>query len=257
MSVYHALARPFHRLKPALRRVPGIVPLARGLRYCLDGRYRSEWHLRRAGAPDLFQITGYTAADRYPMLFAGLARALEGRPAPRILSFGCSSGEEIESLRAVLPGASFVGIDINRHSIALARRRLARSGVRLIHAGRVGTAAGGPFDAIVCMAVLQRTELNQQRPLQCARLLPFTKFEAAITEFDHNLKIGGLLLLQHSNFRFSDTAASARYEAAEEIPALRPGTAKYGRDDQLIPEQATERLLYRKLAEAGGAAAEP
>lgn len=250
MNLYRALSRPLKRWKPALRRLPGFGPLARGLRYCLDARYRSEAHLRRAGAPELFQVTGYTAPGRYPVLFAALARALGEDTAPRVLSFGCSSGEEIESLRALLPAASFVGIDINPHSIALARRRLAGSGVRLIHAGRIGTLPEAPFDAIVCMAVLQRTELNHQRPPLCTPLLSFATFDAMITEFDRELRTGGLLLLQHSNFRFTDTTVSSRYAPVAELPALTPGTAKYGRDNRLIAEAAPEAVLYRKIAAA-------
>lgn len=250
MNLYRSLSRPLERWKPALRRLPGFVSLARGIRYCLDARYRSEARLRRACAPELFQITGYTAPGRYPVLFAALARALGERTAPRLLSFGCSSGEEIESLRALLPGASFVGIDINAHSIALARRRLAGSDVRLIHAGRIGILAEAPFDAIVCMAVLQRTELNHQRPPLCTPLLSFATFDAMITEFDRELRTGGLLLLQHSNFRFTDTAVSLRYAPVAELPALRPGTAKYGRDNRLIIPTEPEVVLYRKIAAA-------
>jgi SAM-dependent methyltransferase len=250
MSLYRSLSRPLERWKPSLRRLPGFVPLARGIRYCLDARYRSEAHLRRVPAPELFQIAGHTAPDRYPVLFSGLVRALDGRTAPRILSFGCSSGEEIESLLARLPEARFVGIDINPHSIALARRRLAEFGVRLIHAGRIGTLPEAPFDAIICMAVLQRTELNQQRPPMCTPLLSFAKFDAMMTEFDSALRTGGLLLLQHSNFRFTDTAVSSRYVPAAELPALRPETAKYGRDDRLLEHVTWEAVLYRKIAAA-------
>lgn len=250
MNLYRSLSRPLDRLKPRLRQLPGFVRLARGIRYCLDARYRSEAHLRRAPAPELFQITGYTTPGRYPVLFSGLVRALEGRTAPRVLSFGCSSGEEIESLRALMPEATFVGIDINPHSIALARRRLAHSGVQLIHAGRIEPIPEAPFDAIVCMAVLQRTELNHQRPPVCTPLLSFAKFEAMITEFDRELRIDGLLLLQHSNFRFTDTVASTRYIPAVELPALRPETAKYGRDNRLIAQAPTEAVLYRKIAAA-------
>ncbi len=250
MSLYSTLSRRLDRLKPILRRLPGFVALARGARYGLDARYRSELHLLRASAPELFQIAGYTTPGRYPLLFEGLARALEGRIAPRLLSFGCSSGEEIESLRGLLPEATFVGIDINPHSIALARRRLGHLGVRLIHAGRIGAISEAPFDAIVCMAVLQRTELNQQRPPVCSPLLSFARFEAAIAEFDCNLRTDGLLLLHHSNFRFTDTATSGRYVPAAELPAFMPKTAKYGRDDRLIAHVTSEAVLYRKVAAA-------
>lgn len=100
------------------------------------------------------------------------------------------------------------------------------------------------------MAVLQRTELNHQRPPVCTPLLSFAKFDAAIAEFDRNLRTDGLLLLQHSNFRFTDTAVSTRYVPAAEVPAFRPGTAKYGRDDRLIAQVTTEAVLYRKVAAA-------
>ncbi len=70
----------------------------------------------------LHQITEYTEAERYPELF-DLAAKL--RPsARRILSFGCSSGEEIEAIRQRFPGATIVGAEINPRSRAKARRRL-------------------------------------------------------------------------------------------------------------------------------------
>ena len=72
--------------------------------------------------PGQFQPYRYTLPDRYPWLFQFAARELADRPDLRILSFGCSRGEEVFSLRRYFPTASIKGIDARPRNIARAVR---------------------------------------------------------------------------------------------------------------------------------------
>jgi hypothetical protein len=82
----------------------------------------------RRPVPGEFQPYYYTLPDRYPWLFGFAATRIGSRPNLRILSFGCSRGEEVFSLRKYFPSAAVKGIDINPRNIArcLARARAER-----------------------------------------------------------------------------------------------------------------------------------
>src|SRR3954466_5687580 len=73
-----------------------------------EGRARL-W-TRLAHPPGLHQTAPYTWLNRYPVLF-DLAAELAPN-ARRILSFGCSVGEELVSLRSRFANAEIVGAEI-------------------------------------------------------------------------------------------------------------------------------------------------
>ena len=52
-----------------------------------------------------FQPYYHTLPDRYPWLFGFAAGRIGSRPDLRILSFGCSRGDEVFSLRRYFPAA--------------------------------------------------------------------------------------------------------------------------------------------------------
>ena len=93
----------------------------------------------------LLQPSPYIVADRYPQFFAHVAGRLAHNPAPRILSFGCSTEDEVFTLRRYFPRAELVGIDINPRAIAKCERRLPQqggdAGIRFSRAG--STLSGG------------------------------------------------------------------------------------------------------------------
>ena len=60
------------------------------------------------------QTSPDTSEDRYPVLF-DLASKL-APDAERILSFGCSTGEELQAIRRRFPDAEIVGAEINPRS---------------------------------------------------------------------------------------------------------------------------------------------
>ncbi|HXC54846.1 MAG TPA: class I SAM-dependent methyltransferase [Rhizomicrobium sp.] len=225
----------------------------RAWRFVSDPAYRSvvALALRRPG--NLFQPYGTTGEDRYPVVFAAARSALAGSAPLRLLSFGCATGEEVATLSRYFPGAFVKGLDINPRSIAACRARFA--GVADCAFAVADTAAGEPagtYDAVFCMAVLRHGDLAGANAQRCDHLIRFADFERTVADFARCLKVGGLLALRHSNFRFADTAAAASFELLLEAPRLASpasvGTPQYGPDNRRLPDAPLEGVLFRKRA---------
>lgn len=238
---------PKDALKRMVRALPGgrylasLYPFMQGT----DARHTRLWQRSPEG---LFQPFSDTRMDRYPRMFAFARDQLGDGPDRRILSFGCSTGEEVFSLRRHFPQATIRGIDINPRNIARARAHLRRQGnERLSFAVATSAVAEGiaNHDAIFAMAVFRHGELGHSPPT-CTPLLRFADFEQSLTELVACLKPGGLLFLRHSNFRFQDTKLSAGFDLLLERPRS-PETPLYGRDDALLPSPpALEGVAWRK-----------
>lgn len=233
------------RLEP-LRRLarlaPGGMALGRWLRRRVDPDL-AEVHRLRRSEPALLQPFPDTLEDRYPELFDALALRLEHLPAPRILSFGCSSGAEVRALKQRMPGARIVGLDLNRRAIAAARAVDPDSDYRL-------AAAPGPderFDAVLAMAVLRHGQLEAERPDPSAGILPFARFAEAVAMLDSVLEPDGWLAIGNSHFRFAD-APSARGYAPDpaRFGALSSPDLLYGADDRRIDHPAPIAVLWQK-----------
>lgn len=181
-------------------------------------------------------------------MFAEIARQLEGLAEPRLLSFGCSSGEEAFTLLRYLPTARIDAIDLNARAIAAAQDRGAREHCDRIVFARSGTPpANAPvYDAILCLSVLRHGDLDALRPDICTALLPFARFDAVLTTLDAVLKPGGLLAIWASNFRFAEARIAPDYTPLE-VPGMQAEIgAFYGADDHLLADDSNDRFLFRK-----------
>ena len=238
-------------LRQWLKTIPGAVRAVRFARSWLDPHESTLRQIRTQLPGQLLQPSMVTEPDRYPEFFGFVAGQLADVAAPRILSFGCSSGEEVFSLRARIPSAEIVGLDINPRALAACEQRLASGppdqGIRF---ACKGSAAGEPdasFDAIFCMAVLRHGELQASRPQQCDALLAFATAERTVSELARCLKPGGLLAIWNCHFRFVDMAAAAQfdvaYSSAEGAWANQP---LYGRDNSLLPRALYCEAIFRK-----------
>lgn len=174
----------------------------------LRGRIPSR--VRRSGQ---FTRDPATRRDRYPLAFQFARRWLGDRDDLRILSFGCSSGEEVLTLCSYFPNAAIRGIDIEPRRIAQARTvAIGRAGVTFEVAGTAAHEPDGVYDAIFCMAVFRDPALDLPGASRAAGALTFDAFDREVSELVRSLKPGGLLLVAHSNFRICDTRAAAQLE---------------------------------------------
>jgi SAM-dependent methyltransferase len=211
-------ARFAPRLKAArLRRALWARAIdAAGLLRTAEGRARL-W-TRLTHGRELHQTAPYTWLHRYPALF-GLAAQL--RPdARRILSFGCSTGEELVSLRARFPDAEIVGAEINARSRAIARRRLAGDSRATVIAPESIT---GSFDLVFALSVLQRDPhglKNEMAAEHLAARYPFARFDAGVRSLVARLRPGGFLIVANSLYRVEDSSAAVELEPVAKSPAM-------------------------------------
>lgn len=240
----------FEGVKAWGRRIAGARGFGRLVKLC-NPRYRNALRLLRERPEGLFQHWSVTWDDRYPSIFAYVREQLAGVGEPRLLSFGCSTGEELFTLRRYFPSARIAGIDINPWNVTMARKRLRRSGERNIRIIQAGSPAGEPdgvFDAIFCMAVFRSGNLNIGDHPRCDHLLRFADFERAVADLDRTLKPGGYLAIVYTNFRFADTAVAAGYVPvfALDRSEQRRDTPLYGPDNRKLPPLPYNDVVFLK-----------
>jgi SAM-dependent methyltransferase len=203
-----------------------------------EGQARLWTRLVRAG--EVHQTTPDTRDERYPALF-DLAAVL-APDAKRILSFGCSTGEELVSLRRRFPGAEIVGVEINPRSRRIAAARVSDDPRTAVRPG----AENGIFDAIFALAVLQR-EPHKIDEMDVSDLTPFysfEKFDAAVSNLVAMLRPGGLLCVQHAHYRVEDSSAAVELEPIPASPLVEGRL--FGRDGRKL-EGVSARTMLRKL----------
>jgi 2-polyprenyl-3-methyl-5-hydroxy-6-metoxy-1,4-benzoquinol methylase len=191
----------------------------------------------RQPLPGRFQPYSHTLPDRYPWLFEFAARQLGQRERLRVLSFGCSRGEEVLTLRRYFPGATLRGIDVDPHNIALARTR-APHDEKMSFAIAADTRAepSAAYDAIFCLAVLCLGDLTTRGARRSDPYLRFAQFEEVVSDLARCLKPEGLLFLHTTNFRFSDTSVAAGFEVVLEAePAQLAPDVLFDRNNRLLP----------------------
>lgn len=217
---------------------------------------RSYWCLRLLRPDNLFQPSFQTSPDRYPEIFSFVREQVEDDPGVRLLSFGCSTGEEVFSLREYFPTAQIRGLDINPLNIAVCRRRRRRAGDRRVSfavAGSVERERTASYDAIYCMAVLRHGDLTKSGALRCDHRLTFDAFERTVAGLARCVKHGGLLIIHYSNFRFCDSVVSPDFEPVLSLHDgySDPRAPLFGRDNVRLNVPSYDDVVFRKVR-AGG-----
>ena len=219
--------------------------------FATDGFYRTTI-LNRFRNPDSLHLTcNYTKMDRYPEIFALVKKHFEEQgkadsPELKILSFGCSTGEEAFSLRGYFPKAEIVGVDISEWNLKQARKKNEDDNIRFLFSDQETLEENGPYDAIFCMAVLLRIAHRMEPAPSSAEEYPIDKFIEQISGLDELLNPGGALIVCHTNYHLRDTPISERYRVLPfdftEIDLI----PKYGKDNQLLPESDTKERVFVK-----------
>lgn len=225
-----------------------ILEPARHVRSLLHPHHRALRKLQRSAPGELMQPSPQTRADRHPALFSFVRDRLVSLPEPKLLSFGCSTGEEPCTLARYLPHARIDAIDINPNSMAIARRRAEANGlgqIRFACSGAPDALATG-YDAIFCLSVLRHGELDATRPETCTHFMPFSRFLRALEGLDAALRPAGYLVLWGCNFRLADTHLAAGYKALAVAGKKPERSVIYGPDDLLIGEQESSDFVFQK-----------
>ncbi|MGE3528547.1 MAG: class I SAM-dependent methyltransferase [Methyloceanibacter sp.] len=194
--------------------------------------------------PGIHQVSNRTAFDRYPQIFAGAARAAPD--ARRVLSFGCSTGEECATLKQYFPRAEIVGVDVNPLSLLRAWWRYSGQSMHFAYVNDLALKARGPFDVICCLTVLRDTRLDAERSIRDS--YPFDRFDERVRFLNSLLKPGGLLIFHGNMYRFCDTSIVSEYEV---IPLQHTPIGKnitFARDGKNDGVQYLDALFSKKSA---------
>lgn len=237
-------------LRTGLRAVPPVRSVLTCLRDMVDPDRRAIARMKRTHARTVLQPWPTTFEDRYPEIFTALDAHLWTIANPRILSFGCSDGSEVRSLRRWFPNARIVGLDPNPAMIRTARAHLALHpdpDISYVEASSVADLGGMQFDAILAMAVFRHGDLETNAPDNCSSVLPFSRFADAVAELDQRLNPGGWLAIWNSHFRFCETPTASGYEARSlHFTRANPMTLTYGPSNHRVEGPYCE-AMFRKL----------
>lgn len=129
------------------------------------------------------QLSHMTKLNRFPKIFES-AKKLQPNP-KRILSFGCSTGEECVTLSELFPDAEIVGIDIDFHSIRYARRTVKSDRIHF----HTDLGATGQYDLALCLMVF----FSLDQPV------PFERMSANLKKIDRHLNQDALLMIYTSD----------------------------------------------------------
>ena len=250
MTVPNSTSLP-GRKRPALV----IRAMRRLWRLTVDPAFRHMTWFRVLHSRDVFQPFNDTKPNRYPRIFSFVQSQLSVDARLRLLSYGCSTGEEVFSLSNYFPNAAVKGVDINPGNIAVCRRRLKRtpdSAISFETASSTHAEPDAAYDAIFCMAVLRHGDLGQPGVTRCDHLIEFEGFASAVADFARCLKPGGLLIIRYSNFRFCDTATAANFATVLSVPFPVNGqrTPIFGPDNRLMRGIEYTDTVFRKKSPA-------
>jgi Methyltransferase domain len=209
-------------------------------------------HKNNAPLPGRFQIHSHTLPDRYPWLFGFAKSQIDDGENTRLLSFGCSRGDEAFSLRKYFPQSAIKGVDIDPHNIEQCVRRTgleSAAGITFEVAATTSEEQSETYDAIFCLAVLCQGNLTTSGALHCDPDLRFADFEGIVTDFARCIKPGGLLLLHTTNFRFNDTAIAQQFEVVlKAAPEQLAHDVLFDRNNNLLQGVRYYDVGFRKRA---------
>jgi trans-aconitate methyltransferase len=160
------------------------------------------------------QFSNFTKIDCYPSLFQMAKQEFDTFEHPKILSFGCSTGEEVATLSKYIPHASIVGVDINTWCLKEANRKYASENRKFLHSHSPEFLSLKDFDAIFCLAVFQHSENRHNKDCK-ESAYPFEQFESQLKQLDDKLKSKGLLFIDHCDFNFLETNLMLNYQIAK------------------------------------------
>lgn len=184
-------------------------------RICIDENFRSIFRMKLLNSKNVHQTTSLTYMDRYPDIFSACREYFKDKQDLKILSYGCSTGEEVLTLRKYFPHAYIVGAEINKTSLAKCQKLSVDEKITFVYSTDHEIHKHGPYDAIFCMAVLQRKPhyVKEKEITSLKHIYPFEKFEQQIIKLDEYTRDQGLLVVHYTQYSLKDTSIASKYEA--------------------------------------------
>lgn len=158
-----------------------------------------------------------TAPNRYPGVFLTVRSLINDERGPdlgggrlRILSFGCSTGTEVLTLRAYFPDAMIFGCDVDSNALRSAIKNTREDSCRLFVSTPEAIAANGPYDIIFGMSVFCQYPASKQVQ-NLNSIYPFSLFDKLASNLVENLADEGIICMVNSNHLFRDLAVASDF----------------------------------------------
>ncbi|WP_318505168.1 class I SAM-dependent methyltransferase [Bacillus sp. T3] len=197
---------------------------------------------------NVHQTTPLTYMDRYPTIFSACQEYFDGKENLKILSYGCSTGEEVLTLRKYFPNAQIIGADINKRSLEKCRMLPVDEKISFIYSTANEIKKHGKFDAIFCMAVLQRkpNEIDAKGITNLKKIYPFEKFEKQIIELDELVNPQGLLVVHFTQYSFLDTEVASKYNTLGDYNQNDYRAPVFDKNSRLINNPPLQKSIFIK-----------
>ena len=160
---------------------------------------------------DILQLANTTKYNRHEDLFSLAQNSLGKEKKIRILSFGCSSGEECFSLGEYFPNAIIVGCDINKDVLDVAKMRNKNSRIEFVLSNNSNLLKYKYFDLVLANSVLIKQPMPGATD-NISKLFPFNQFNEIIETLDNLINTNGLFIMRDANYRFEDTSVAFKYK---------------------------------------------
>ena len=135
---------------------------------------------------NIMQTASTTFMNRHPDIFNFLQERY-GEKHVRIVSFGCSTGEECFSIRKYLPNADIIGVDINPNSIKTALKNpLKDSKMEFKNLNPSELIELDKCDIILALSVLCKNP-EAQEINDITTIYPFDRYNSIITQLKLSL----------------------------------------------------------------------
>jgi SAM-dependent methyltransferase len=153
-----------------------------------------------------FQISKVTAPMRYASFYSALRDDLAFPERPRVLVFGCSTGEEIGTVYHFWPEAEVFACDIDQDVMAKARSSYREATIFFSseeHLSRLPELDLICANSVFCRHPLPDTDIRT--------IMPFAEFDRYCTLLSSRLKEGGYLLMYNTNYFFQHADVSSHF----------------------------------------------
>jgi SAM-dependent methyltransferase len=146
-----------------------------------------------------FQVSNITEFLRYREFYESLKFDIGIGSAPRVLIFGCSSGEELATAYHFWPEAEVSACDVQEDMLAETRRKFPNA--RVFPSTLSEIAKQDPFDLICANSVFCRNPLPEG-PM--AQILPFPMVDEYLALLTLRMAEDGVLMVYNSNYFVQD-----------------------------------------------------
>lgn len=198
---------------------------------------------------EIHQTTPLTFMNRYPEIFSACSDYFKGQEHIKILSFGCSTGEEVLTIREYFPTAQIIGAEINGNSLKKCKELEVDDQIKFIKSTPKNIKKYGPFDAIFCMAVLQRQpHLIASKAITSLKdIYPFEKFEQQIIKFDEILNQNGLAIIHFTQYSLLDTSVARKFQPLGNYCQKNYVSPVFDKNSKIVKNQKSYNTIFIKV----------